>query len=112
MFGKKPDLKKELNDLFVKNYSKMEDAILKPLQQKAYERLADNPNDIYLGKFNLVTFRPENVSYRSDMAVFNKKVPVIKLYINDKFERKLFEFDYILGYIEPVTSGDFKGTIH
>lgn len=86
MFGKKPDLKKELNDLFVKNYSKMEDAILKPLQQKAYERLADNPNDIYLGKFNLVTFRPENVSYRSDMAVFNKKVPVIKLYINDKFE--------------------------
>lgn len=86
MFGKKPDLKKELNNLFVKNYSKMEDAILKPLQQKAYERLADNPNDIYLGKFNLVTFRPENVSYRSDMAVFNKKVPVIKLYINDKFE--------------------------
>lgn len=86
MFGKKPDLKKELNDLFVKNYSKMEDAILKPLQQKAYERLAGNPNDIYLGKFNLVTFRPENVSYRSDMAVFNKKVPVIKLYINDKFE--------------------------
>lgn len=86
MFGKKPDLKKELNDLFAKEYSKMEDAILKPLQQKAYERLADNPNDIYLGKFNLVTFRPENVSYRSDIAVFNKKVPVIKLYINDKFE--------------------------
>ena len=86
MFGKKPDLKKELNNLFVKNYSKIEDAILKPLQQKAYERLANNPNDIYLGKFNLVTFRPENVSYRSDMAVFNKKVPIIKLYINDKFE--------------------------
>ena len=86
MFGKKPDLKKELNDLFAKNYSKMEDAILKPLQQKAYERLADNPNDIYLGKFDLVTFKPESVSYRNDIAVFNKKVPVIALYINDKFE--------------------------
>lgn len=86
MFGKKPDLKKELNNLFAKEYSKMEDAILKPLQQKAYERLADNPNDIYLGKFDLATFRPENVSYRSAMAVFNKKVPVIKLYINDKYE--------------------------
>lgn len=86
MFGKKPDLKKELNDLFAKNYSKMEDAILKPLQQKAYERLADNPNDIYLGKFDLATFRPESVSYRNDIAVFNKKVPLIKLYINDKFE--------------------------
>lgn len=34
MFGKKPDLKKELNNLFAKEYSKMEDAILKPLQQK------------------------------------------------------------------------------
>lgn len=86
MFGKKPDLKKELNNLFAKEYSKMEDAILKPLQQKAYERLADNPNDIYLGKFDLATFRPDSVSYRSDIAVFNKKVPVIKLYINDKFE--------------------------
>lgn len=86
MFGKKPDLKKELNDLFAKNYSKMEDAILKPLQQKAYERLADNLNDIYLGKLDLVTFRTDSVSYRSDIAVFNKKVPVIQLYINNKFE--------------------------
>lgn len=86
MFGKKPDLKKELNDLFTKNYSKIEDVILKPLQQKAYECLADNPNDIYLGKFDLATFRPESVSYRNDIAVFNKRVPVIALYINDKCE--------------------------
>lgn len=86
MFRKKSDLKKELNDLFAKNYSNMEDAMLKPLQQKVYERLADNPNDIYLGKFDLATFRLESVSYLNNIAVFNKKVPVIKLYINDKFE--------------------------
>ena len=84
MFGKKPDLKKELNDLFAKEYSKMEDAILKPLQQKAYERLADNPNDIYLGKFDLATFKIETTPYRSRIAIFNKKVPVIKFDINDK----------------------------
>lgn len=41
--------------------------------------------------------------------------PSLKKLLNIKDEqpiRKLFEFDYILGYIEPVTSGDFKGTIH
>ena len=40
--------------------------------------------------------------------------PSLKKLLNIKDEqpiRKLFEFDYILGYIEPVTSGDFKGTI-
>ena len=34
MFGKKPDLKKELNNLFAKEYSKMEDAILKPYNKR------------------------------------------------------------------------------
>lgn len=40
--------------------------------------------------------------------------PSLKKLLNIKDEqpiRKLFEFDYILGYIEPVTSGDFKGII-
>lgn len=40
--------------------------------------------------------------------------PPLKKVLNIKDEqpiRKLFEFDYILGYIEPVTSGDFKGII-
>lgn len=40
--------------------------------------------------------------------------PSLKKLLNIKDEqaiRKLFEFDYILGYIEPVTSSDFKGTI-
>lgn len=40
--------------------------------------------------------------------------PSLKKLLNIKDEQpicKLFEFDYILGYIEPVTSGDFKGII-
>lgn len=40
--------------------------------------------------------------------------PSLKKLLNIKDEqpiRKLFEFDYILGYIESVSSGDFKGTI-
>ena len=86
MFGKKPDLKKELNDLFAKEYSKVEDVILKPLQQKAYERLAENPNDIYLGKFDLATFKINKSASRNDIGVINKKIPVINLYINDKCE--------------------------
>lgn len=86
MFGKKPDLKKELNDLFAKEYSKVEDAILKPLQQKAYERLAENPNDIYLGKLELATFKINKTSEKFDIGTINKKVPVINLYITDKYE--------------------------
>lgn len=86
MFSKKPDLKKELNNLFAKEYSRIEEAILKPLQQKAYERLAENPNDIYLGKLDLVIFRVESTPYKNDIAVFNKKVPVVRLSINDKYE--------------------------
>lgn len=86
MFGKKPDLKKELNDLFAKDYSKIEDAILKPLQQKAYERLAENPNDIYLGKLELVTFKTKSTPYKSNISVFNKKIPVVQISISDKCE--------------------------
>lgn len=40
--------------------------------------------------------------------------PSLKKLLNIKDEqpiRKLFEFDYILGYIEPVSSGDFVGKI-
>lgn len=40
--------------------------------------------------------------------------PPLKKLLNIKDEqviRKLFEFDYILGYIEPVSGGDFVGTI-
>lgn len=40
--------------------------------------------------------------------------PSLKKLLNIKDEqaiRKLFEFDYILGYIEPVSSGDFAGEI-
>lgn len=51
-----------------------------------------------------------NTGHLSDLMAH----PSLKKLLNIKDGqaiRKLFEFEYILGYIEPVSSGDFVGTI-
>lgn len=102
MFEKiKPDLNKELKDCFSRDYSKAEDAILKRLQQKAYERLSDNPNDIYLGKLELATFEIKPTHTLSNIVARNKNITI---YINNKVD---IDYDIVVQTITDYFGGSF-----
>lgn len=63
---------------------------------------------------DVICFAEYDMQHNTGLLTDMMAHPSLKKLLNIKDEqaiRKLFEFDYILGYIEPVSSGDFVGEI-